>query len=239
MESWDNGIESYDTDESLSIKKLKDLKKLYYEDNLYCWDILYFGREGDRSYMKRQYFKREWKPVNTIPAVGCLVTCIAEIVSYYFDTWKTPTHVDRDLDEMDLQAQVDWKRGYSKNSANLNTEYVVENRYHLKYNEPKDNIPKNYKDIFRNELDTRVMKNKPTIILYKEGKKMHFVVVVGIKYKGKDESGIPTHYIINDPGTRSPDARYISIDTLRSEYWGRDVTKIYLIDKMEGGPKRV
>jgi len=264
MKYWDDddSVKEYDTHASLSIKELKDLKNLCIKGNLYCWDKLFLGKAGDIFYMKRQYFKRIWKPVNTIPVEGCLVTCIAEIVSYYFNIYKTPTHVDDELDKMNLKVleeqvnswfkkitssmygskredfealmkQAEWKRGYIKDSAKLNTIHVVE-KYGLKYgaidNEIKD---KDYKIIFRKELNTRVMENKPTIILLQKGKKMHFVVVVGIRYKGKDESGKPTHYIINDPGAKSSNekVRYISMDTLSSEYWGRDITKIYLIDK--------
>ncbi|MCL1865660.1 MAG: C39 family peptidase [Spirochaetes bacterium] len=236
MKKWNDGIELYDSLASETYKKkLKDLESLFSEENLYCYDRLYLGKAGDIPYMQREYFKRA--TVNTIPSVGCLITCIAEIVSYYFDIWKTPKAVDEELDEMDFNARFDWERGYIKNSANLNTKYVVENKYGLVYNEPKDNTAKDntagdYKDIFRKELDKRVKANEPTIILLKKGK-MHFVVVVGIRYKGKDESGKPTHYIINDPGASSSkeEVRYISRDTLKSEYWDRDITKIYPIDK--------
>ena len=73
------------------------------------------------------------------------------------------------------------------------------------------------------------------------GRNTHFVVVVGIRYKGKDEFGDPMDYIINDPGASYSDeerdkerrdkVRYISRDTMRSKYWNRDITRMDLIDK--------
>ncbi|MCL1864200.1 MAG: hypothetical protein FWF73_00115 [Spirochaetes bacterium] len=75
-----------------------------------------------------KYYKHSYKDVNIIPAQGCLITCYADIITYYGNE-QTPTDVDKRMDDMDRDYEAHKpgaKRGYAEDSADMMNKNVAE-----------------------------------------------------------------------------------------------------------------
>ena len=90
--------------------EMKTLKEIYDEGRLYCMDMVNHGGEicikDPGGYRVRHYFQRKDNPVNRIHQWGCLLTCMADIFSYYKNEEITPPMVNDKMNEMNRQAEI-------------------------------------------------------------------------------------------------------------------------------------
>jgi hypothetical protein len=125
MKKWDsnkfkyqNWNESYDSLSDLDYQKTqnyrkykKTLNELFNEKKLYCIDRIYLGKkEGEQLYRYREYYQRIDDEVNRIHQWGCLITCMADIISYYGYKGNhniTPDIVNEKMNKMNSDAAVD------------------------------------------------------------------------------------------------------------------------------------
>lgn len=139
--------------------------------------------------------------------------------------------------------EYDGKSGYVRGSSSMMTgnvavEYNLKTQYIPKDSDDiaPDDDPKSYKKIFIDLIKNRLTQYKPTIAkLVGEDGGTHFVLVVGISYKGIDDTGDAAYYIINDPGANDLNGtnfivRYINCETRYSEHWKRKIKRLILID---------
>ncbi|MCL1833874.1 MAG: hypothetical protein FWG49_05160, partial [Leptospirales bacterium] len=147
-------------------------KEIYLEDlckkgKLYCYDelFIYPDKRSTRDkpiYMytiERTYFEQYWTKQNTIAIAGCLVTCVADVYSYYNpNNKKDPEDVDRDLDNMNAASR-EYEaahpgdtsgRGYVEGTSRMNIGGLVTKEYGFTYKAITD------RGIFTKELNDRV-----------------------------------------------------------------------------------
>jgi len=204
--------------------------------------------------LQRIYYKNVEVEKNTIASRGCLITCYADIITYYGNE-QTPTQVDEKMDKMnkDYEAGIPGaKSGYAEGSADMMLKNVAE-EYGFEYRMPiPERLPKllteedveDNSKIFLDEIKERMKKNQPTIArLYSKDAGQHFVVIVGLRHVSGEEE--PIAYIINDPGrgnkeyevvidgeeVKKPKRFTIDRQTRRYEYKNRKIIQLLRLDK--------
>jgi hypothetical protein len=178
------------------------------------------------------------KNVNTIATWGCLVTALADVLSYLRNQNITPDMVDKQADGYNNAGEKISNGFYAEDSANLLFPNLLSDRYGYSIGSVNNPNGKNTTglevnasniDFARQLIDEKIDSRQPVILQYGPRGNSHFVVAVGYKY---DDYGNRSHYIINDPGApnNAEDARFLDRQTLYNKYWGRKVTYIFWIE---------
>jgi len=189
---------------------IKQVENYWEFDNVYRYNL------PNLYTLKRTYYTKGQKDYNRIATQGCLITCYADIITYYYHKnnyrkAQNPHDVKDRMQKMDIEHSKDQRKpqGFRDATPDMMNDNVAID-YGLKH-DPKDEVIKVDIDgkkkvnhdatskMFLEEIKKRINQDLPTIARLSLGDAKHYVVVVGLKY---DENNNAVEYIINDPGRK-------------------------------------
>ena len=159
--------------------------------------------------LKRTYYTEGQKDYNRIATQGCLITCYADVITFYYQKngyrkAQDPHQVKDRMQEMDWN-HYELKKEGSKpgfgNGLNMENKNVAED-YGFEYiqtNEVEKESAADNSKMFLGKIKDKIDEDLPTIARLSLGEDTHYVVVVGLRYNEKNN---PIEYVIIDPGRR-------------------------------------